>query len=144
MGSLLFNYLLSHVEIIYQFPYFKFLIYIVVVGMDSWCYSRPLDLHKIWRCKFFSFFRLMWEFVDSLGERGSTYFYNLDELLFVFFNWYFRLDWHFFCLIILDTNQFFLTIFDMYKMFIALKTRTAFFIKEIYFLCIFLLSIDTI
>ena len=94
-----------------------------------------------------------WEFLKPISVEsalsiffvcGSTYVYNLDELLFVFFNWYFRLDWHFFCLIILDTNQFFLTIFDMYKMFIALKPRIAFFIKEIYFLYIFLLSIDTI
>ena len=43
------------------------LIFLVVFDMDSLDKSKPLDLHKIRRCKSF-FLKLMWEFLDPLGE----------------------------------------------------------------------------
>ena len=49
------------------------LIFLVVFDMDSLDKSKPLDLHKIRRCIFFSFFQLTWEFLDPLGERGGFF-----------------------------------------------------------------------
>ena len=43
------------------------------IDTDSSNYSRPLDLYKIWRSKFFFFFGLTWNFFYSLGERGGFF-----------------------------------------------------------------------
>ena len=66
----------THTYMLWNIKYFNNDCYsciLIEFGMDSSNYFKPLDLHKIRRCIFFSFFQLTWEFLDPFGERGGFF-----------------------------------------------------------------------